>query len=121
MAAAVSAYRNIEIKKSLFSKKAVYTPTQSTVKVMMHDYSPVEGERLVRLLEMPLEKMSAEIAQKGAPKSARIGHFHLEICLSEDHQFCAIQLFRFVDFKNSPVFAPHFYEGHDAEMIAKLL
>jgi len=29
MAAALSAYQHIEIKKSLFSTKAVYTPTQS--------------------------------------------------------------------------------------------
>ena len=120
MAAAVSANRNIDIKKSLFSKKVIYTPTQSPVKVMILDYSPVEGDRLARLLEMPLDKMVAEIEQKGAPKSAPIGHYRFEVCLSEDRQFCAIQLFRFVDFKNSPVFEPRFYEGKDVEMIAKL-
>lgn len=120
MAAAVSAYRNIDIKKSLFSKKAIYTPTQSPVKVMIQDYSPAEGERLARLLDMPLDKMVADVEQKGAPKSAQIGHFRFEICLSEDRQFCAIQLFRFVDFKNSPVFDARFYEGKDVEMIAKL-
>ena len=32
MAAAVSAYKNITIKKSLFSTKSIYTPTGSTVK-----------------------------------------------------------------------------------------
>ncbi|MBR1428288.1 MAG: hypothetical protein IJ582_04550 [Prevotella sp.] len=42
------------------------------------------------------------------------------VCLSEDRQFCAIQLFRFVDFKNSPVFDARFYEGKDVEMMAKL-
>ena len=120
MAAAVSAYRNIDIKKSLFSKKAIYTPTQSPVKVMIQDYSSAEGERLVRLLDMPLDKMVADVEQNGAPKSAQIGHFRVEICLSEDRQFCAIQLFRFVDFKNSPVFDVRFYEGKDVEMIAKL-
>ena len=121
MAAAVSAYRNITIKKSLFSKKAIYTPTQNPVKVMVLDYTPQEGERLERLLSMPLAKMVADIEQKGAPKSAPIGHYRLEVCLSEDGQFCAIQLFRFVDFKNSPVFEPRFYEGKDVEAIAKLL
>ena len=120
MAAVVSSYKNIIIKKSLFSKKAIYTPTQSPVKVMIQDYTPTDGERLARLLDMPLDKMVAEIQQKGAPKTAPIGHFRFEICLSEDHQFCAVQLFRFMDFKNSPVFDTRFYEGKDVEMIAKL-
>ena len=120
MAAAVSAYKNITIKKSLFSKKAVYTPTQSPVKVMILEYTPTEGERLVRLLDMPLDKMVADIQQKGAPKPAPIGHYRLEVCLSEDRQFCAIQLFRFVDFQYSSVFDPSFYEGKDVEMIAQL-
>ncbi|MBQ9261181.1 MAG: hypothetical protein IJ185_03640 [Prevotella sp.] len=121
MAAAVSAYKNIEIKKSLFSKKAIYSPTQSAVKAMIIEYTPSDGERLASLLDMPLEKMAAEIDQKGAPKSAPIGHFRFEVCLSEDKQFCAIQLFRFVDFKNSPVFDVRFYEGKDVEIIEKLL
>ena len=121
MAAAVSSYKNIDIKKSLFSKKAIYTPTQSPVKIIVQDYSPAEGERLARLLEMPLDKMVTDVEQKGAPKPAPIGHFRFEACLSEDRQFCAIQLFRFTDFKNTPVFEPRFYEGKDAESAAKLL
>ena len=121
MAAAVSAYKSISIKKTLFSKKAIYMPTQSPVMVMIQDYTPTDGERLERLLNMPLDKMVAEIEQKGAPKSAPIGHFRFEVCMSEDRQFCAIQLFRFVDFKNSPVFDPRFYEGEDVAAIAKLL
>ncbi|MBR1557197.1 MAG: hypothetical protein IJ647_05500 [Prevotella sp.] len=121
MAAAVSAYRNISIKKSLFSKKAIYSPTQSAIKVIILDYTPSEGEQLERLLSMPLDKMSAEIEQKGAPKAAPIGHYRFEVCLSEDGKFCAIQLFRFLDFKNSPVFEPRFYEGKDVEKIMKLL
>ena len=120
MAAAVSAYKNITIKKSLFSKKAVYTPTGSPVRVMLLDYSPTEGERLARLLDMPLDKMVADIEQKGAPKPAPIGHFRFEVCLSEDGQFCAFQLFRFSDFKNNPVTEPRFYEGKDVEAIARL-
>ena len=120
MASAVSAYRNITIKKSLFSKKAIYTPTQSPVKVMVLEYTPTEGERLERLLSMPLDKMVADIQQKGAPKTAPIGHYRFEVCLAEDGQFCAIQLFRFMDFKNSPVFEPRFYEGKDVAAIARL-
>ena len=123
MAAAVSSYEHISIKSGLFglSKKAVYTPTNSSVKVIINDYSPAEGERLERLLELPLDKLANELSTKGKPTPAAIGHYRLEFCLSEDHQFCALQLFRFVDFKNNPVFEPRFYEGQDAGIIASLV
>ena len=121
MAAALSAYQHIEIKKSLFSTKAVFTPTQSQVKAVILEYSPTEGERLERLLGMPLDKMAADIQQKGKPVAGANGNFRLELCLSEDRKFCALQLLRFGDFQYEPVFEPRFYEGKDAEAIALLL
>ena len=121
MAAALSAHRHIEIKKSLFSIKAVYTPTQSRAKAVILEYSPSEGERVERLLDMPLDKMAADIEQKGKPVTGANGNFRLELCLSDDHQFCALQLLRFGDFQYKPVFEPRFYEGKDVEFITQLL
>lgn len=120
MAAAVSAYKNITIKKSLFSTKAIYTPTGSTVKAMVLEYSPSEGEKVKRLLDMPFDKMTADIEQKGKPKTGVNGNFRLEVCLSDDHQFCALQLFRFADLCYSSLYEPRFYEGTDVEYITKL-
>lgn len=121
MAAALSAYQNITIKKSLFSTKVVYGPTQSPVKPIIQEYTPTSGENLERLLQMPLVKMGEELDRNGKPATAPIGHYHLEICLSDDHQFCALQLFRFTDFSYSPVFEARFYEGKDVETIVKLI
>ena len=121
MAAALSAYQHIEIKKSLFSTKAIYTPTQSQAKAIILEYSPSEGERVARLLDMPLDKMAAEIQQKGKPATGANGNFRLELCLSDDRQFCAVQLLRFGDFQYKPVFDPRFYEGKDVEPFTKLL
>ena len=121
MAAALSTYQHIEIKKSLFSIKAIYTPTQSQAKAIILEYTPSEGERVEHLLEMPLDKMAADIQQKGKPAAGANGNFRLELCLSDDHQFCALQLFRFSDFQYKPVFEPRFYEGKDAEAVALLL
>ena len=117
MAAALSAYQHIEIKKSLFSTKAIYTPTQSQAKAIILEYTPTEGERVERLLDMPL----ADIQQNGKPAAGANGHFRLELCLSDDRQFCALQLFRFGDFQYKPVFEPRFYEGKDAEYITQLI
>ena len=121
MAAALSTYQHIEIKKSLFSTKAIYTPTQSLAKAIILEYSPSEGERVARLLDMPLDKMAADIQQKGKPATGANGNFRLELCLSDDRQFCAVQLLRFGDFQYKPVFDPRFYEGKDVEPFTKLL
>lgn len=120
MAAAVSAYHRIIIKKSWFSTKAFYTPTGSPVNAMVLEYSPSEGKRLERLLDMSADAMWAEIQKNGKPATGANGNYRMEVCLSEDHQFCALQLFRFVDFSYSPLFAPRFFEGKDVENIAKL-
>ncbi len=122
MAAAVSSYKHISIKKSLFGliQKAIYTPTNSPVKALTYDYSPLEGEHLEDLLSLPLDEMAKKLVLQGKPKPAPIGHFRLEACISEDHQFCALQLFRYVDFKYVPAFEPRFYQDQEARMILKL-
>ena len=121
MAAALSTCQHIQIKKSLFSTKAIYTPTQSQAKAIILEYTPSEGEHMERLLNMPLDKMAAEIQQKGKPATGANGNFRLELCLSDDRQFCAVQLLRFGDFQYKPVFDPRFYEGKDVEPFTKLL
>ena len=121
MAAALSAYPYVTIKKSLFSTKAIYSPTQSQIKVNILEYTPSEGERVERLLTMPLDKMAEDIAQKGKPLAGANGNFRLELCLSDDHQFCGLQLFRFGDFAYNPVFEPRFYTGKDVETVALLM
>ena len=121
MAAAVSVYTNITVKKSLFSTKVIYTPTGSNVKAMVLEYSPSEGEKVLHLLDLPLEKMAADISQNGKPATGANGHFRMEVCLSEDHQFCVLQLSRYTDFNYHPLFEPRFYEGKDVEYLTKLL
>ena len=122
MAAALSANQHIELKKSLFfGAKAIYTPTQSQVKASILEYTPTEGERVARLLDMPLDKMAADIQQKGKPAAGANGNFRLEFCQSDDRQFCALQLFRFGDFRYNPVSEPRFYEGKDVAIVTQLI
>lgn len=121
MAAAVSSYKDIIIKKSWFSTKAIYTPTGSPVRAIVQEYSPSEGKRAEHLLTMPLDKMAADIQQKGKPETSANGNYRLELCLSDDHQFCALQLFRFADFGYHPLFDIRFHEGKEVEQIINLL
>lgn len=121
MAAAVSTHENIIVKKSFFSTKVIYAPTQSPVKVIVREYDPVEGARLQRLLDMPISKMEAELQRKGKPATAQLGNYRLEVCLSQDHRFCALQLIRFENYKNHALFEPRYYADNDVEAIVKLL
>ena len=107
MAAAVSLYEHISISKSFFglSQKMVYTPTNSPIRIIINEYAPTEGERLEHLLSLPINEIEAEIKAKGKPASTAIGHYRLECCLSE----------------NIPAFAPRFFEGNDAEIVAILV
>ena len=121
MAAALSAYPYITIKKSLFSTKAIYAPTQSQIKTAVLEYSPSEGLRVEQLLAMSPDRMAEAIAQKGKPQSGADGNYRLELCLSDDHQFCALQLFRFSALMYYPVFGPRFYKGKEVEFIVMLM
>ena len=121
MAYAVSTHPHITVKKSFFQTKVIFTPTQSPVRVIIQEYTPTEGARLVSLLDMPTDKLAAELQHKGKPVPGSNGHFHLEACLSEDHRFCALQVFRYGDFRYNAIGEPHFYEGDDAKVIAQIL
>lgn len=121
MAYAVSVHQHITIRESFFFTKVIYTPTQSPVHVIIKEYSPVEGNRLIGLLSLPADKVSTEIQLKGKPASSSNGHYRLEACLSEDRQFCALQVFRYSDFMYNAVCESLFYEGNDAMIIAQIL
>ena len=123
MAEAVSSHPSIKIRHSFFGliQSVIYEPSGSPVEIVVQDYSPDDGERLEKLLFLPLERLKSEIESKGKPARTAIGNFRLEACLSRDHRFCALQLFRFVDFNYAPATEPLFYEGEAAETIVKLI
>ena len=120
MAQALSAHNHITVNRSFFGLKqtVTYTKTQSTVNLYADDFSADDGARIERLLALPPSQLEKEVKAHGKPQKAPIGPYRLEVCLSEDHQFCAFQLFHFVDFSYTPSTEPYFYEGKDAEAVA---
>ncbi len=121
MASALSSKSYIRISNSFFglSQKVVYVPTGSPVKVLTQEYSSEEGGRLEKLLSMPLGKLKAELASKGKPAATAVGNYQLQACVSDDRQFCAVQLFRFADLMYHPLAEPQFFEGEAAAAIAR--
>ena len=123
MAEAISSKSYISINKSFFGlcQKVIYTPTNSRVKTIREEYSAKEGKRLEQLLTLPADKQEAELASKGKPAVTAMGNYQLQACVSDDRQFCAVQLFRFYDFAYHPLDEPRFFEGKEAETIFKLI
>ena len=121
MAEAIANHQHIVIKKSLFGRKVVYQPTGSPVEVIVNEYSLAEGDRLERLLQLPTDRLDAELKQGGAPTPTAVGPLRLEVCRSKDGQFCAAQLFRFNDFKYHAVSEWLACEGSDAAVLSAIV
>lgn len=121
MAEALSSKSYIRISDSFFGlvQKVVYVPTGSPIRVIKQEYSSEEGGRLEKLLSLPLGKMEAELASKGKPAPTAVGNYQLQACVSDDRQFCAVQLFRFSDLMYHPLAEPQFFEGEAAATIAR--
>ena len=122
MGQSIANNKHIRVKSSLFglSESIVYEPTGSTAKLIRQEYDQSAGSRLAKLLEMPVDKMCHELAEKGTPKPMNIGNYRLEGALSADRQFAAMQLFQYSDFMYHPASECYFYEGATAEQASKL-
>lgn len=123
MADAVFSKNYIRIDNSFFGlcQKVVYVPTGSRVKVVKQEYRREEGERLERLLAMPIANLETELASKDKPMPTAVGYYRLQACVSDDRRFCAVQLFSFYNLMYHPLGGPRFFEGRDAEVISKLI
>ncbi|MBQ9363765.1 MAG: hypothetical protein IJT97_10175 [Bacteroidaceae bacterium] len=123
MAATIASQSYITISSSFFGlcKKIVYEPTQSSVKPIMQEYTPGMGEQLQRLLSLPLNKWKSELKSKSKPECTAIGKYRLEACLSDDHQFCALQLLCYGDTYYEPVTELQVYQGEEAKIAALII
>ena len=122
MAAALMARPDIEISTSFFGlcTKAVYLPTRSPLIVKKNDYAPEAAARIQRLLDAPAGRV-AVLARDLKLEKMDIGNVRLDVCVSKDHQFAALQMLRFGDYLYRPVGEPRFYEGDDAQAVASLV
>lgn len=121
MAEAVANNQHIAIKKSFFGTKVIYQPTQSPVACEVFEYTEAEGNRLLRMLGLPLDKLQAELTANGRPEPTAVGPMRLEVCRSKDGLFCAMQLFRFADFRYQALTGSIVCEGDDAPLLAALV
>lgn len=120
MAPALSADSRITIKKSLFSTKGIHTATGQKLEVTVNEYNTDGGATVETLLRAADDKLAAEIARLGVPQPAAIGNLRLELVTTPDHQFAAVQAFRYANLRYQPTTELRILEGAAAEAISQL-
>lgn len=118
----VMSLEDIQVKKGFMglSTKLIYKPTNSVIKIKEKEYSVEDGRKLEELLSTSPESMEATINNLSV-SSIGMGNAKLQACLSDDHQFAAVQLLTFKDFDYQPISDVKVYTGKTAEAFTKLL
>lgn len=107
----------IGIRKSLFGLRTqiTYIPTNSIVEVKKNEYNSADGARLLDIVEKP-EKPFDDFR----PQPTANGNYIAEVCLSQDHNFLAVQLFHYMEMNYEPVTEVLIFENDKANQLSKL-
>ena len=123
MANALLAHEKLSIKSTLFGlkKQLVYIPTGSPLKVIRDNYHADAIDQLQRIIESDSKGLAAAVKAFRVKKQP-IGNVELDICISDDKNFVALQLLQFGDeYAYHPITDPAFFEGEQAQLIASTL
>lgn len=124
MGEAVASHPNINVKTSWFGLKKdfVYTPTGNKLKGyelnIKGDGCRIANNLITAKTGHDLDTM---IEKKERLIDNPNGNERMDIVLSADRQFVALQLFRYENYLFVEVGEPKFFEGEDAMKVTKIL
>ena len=114
---------NLTVKSIFFGlkKQLVYVPTGSPVKVIKKNYNSDAIAPLRRIIENDSKGLASAVkAFKSQTKP--LGNLELDICVSEDKNFVALQLLQFgEEYAYHPITEVAFYEGDQAHLVSTIL
>ncbi len=113
----------IALRTSFFglSSKAVFLPSESVIRAYVKEYSSENSQLLKQLLAYPKDKLEEFQKRHTTIESTSVGPARLEMGVSDDRQFVAVQLFGYFDFSYSPLTDVLIYEGADAGILCSIL
>ena len=122
IASTVSEHPHVSIKKSFFGlfANAYYNVTNSQIDSYENSYSRETGERIKPLFSVGDKYVIGCTKDIGSLHQQPNGNYRLDICISRDRQFIALQLFHFENLMYRPVTDVRYFEGEQAEAIEKL-
>lgn len=97
-----------------------YNPTQSIIDARQIELTPSEGDQLSRLMNDgrdPLLKAAASIKLHPIVN----GNYKLDVCVSRDHQFVALQLLKYMQLNYEPVTDIMIFEHDEAQRVSAML
>ena len=121
MAKAICADSRIDVRKTMLGLRSVvtYLPTNSVMEAKTVEYTPEAGDRLRNILEGPRAKL-ADALEAFSARPVANGNYMLEVCVSRDGEFAALQLLHYSQMSYVPVTSVLFYEGDEAHIVGKL-
>lgn len=97
------------------SKEVVYVPTGSVAKEQSVFFDLKHMEQLKEMVQTG--EFSADVKLKGENS----GNIRMDVILSEDKNFAAVQLFQFVPYTYNPITSVHYFTNGKASAIAAFL
>ena len=123
MAETVCNDMRIKITKSFFGlcTTATYKPTGTRIRGYQNEYSLDVTWAIKSIIGATPGKLSEETAKTSAITPSPNGPIRLDICMTDDQSFAAIQMLRFEDFDYQPTSEVRTFEGEDVKALAKIL
>ena len=97
------------------SKEVVYLHTGSVTKERSIFFDLKHMGKLKEMIE------NVHLTLEDGVKSEGSGNVRMDVILSQDNKFAAIQLFQFVPYTYTPVTSVHYYTGNDAATVTAFL
>ena len=119
----VELHPKVLVKKGIFglSKKAYYSPTKSQIESYENYFCKEVGMQIKQIIDAPIEKVDETIQSLPDFENQKTGDVRMDICISHDHKFVAMQLYRLENGNYEPFSKISFLEGESAELFeAKL-
>lgn len=115
---ALEASSRVSVKSSFFGlcERAVLTDSGKTLKIVKRDYQPECASKLEQLLQAPDDKLAA-LAASMTITPTPVGNIRLDVCYTADHEFAAVQMLRFADYKYRTITQPRLLDGAAAHAI----
>ncbi len=96
-------------------KVTVYTPTGSVTKMHNRFFELKDKDKLKTIIQ------SGNFAGEATVKSESSGNVRMDVMISEDKKFAAVQLFQFVSYTYDPLTPVQYYTNTEASDLAHFL
>lgn len=111
----------ISVNKSLLGLRttAIFKPTGSIIDAKVLEFSPADGEKMLRILCSPREEIPQTIGNF-RPKPISNGNFLAEVCTSRDGNFLAVRLYQYSQLNYNASTGVLVFEGDEVSVMKQL-